>query len=186
MDFSSFANTYTDELAQKIKELDLKELEKFVNAVVHNEGKIYILGNGGSSATASHMANDLSIGLKRRGKKALNAVSLSDNSAVCFAIANDIGFENTFYMQLKDIITPKDLIVAISCSGNSENIVKAVEYAKQQNVPVVGITGFDGGALKRLSDIQIHIETDVSKYGLVEDIHLMINHMVYSYLLETL
>lgn len=184
--FSSFAHGYMDELTQKIKELDVVELEKFVEAIVKTEGKIYIIGNGGSSATASHMANDLSIGLKRRGKKALDAVSLSDNSAVCFAIANDIGFENTFYMQLKDIVTPKDLVIAISCSGNSDNIVKAVEYAKSEGVSIVGITGFDGGALKELSDIKIHIETAHGKYGIVEDLHLMVNHMVYSYLLESL
>lgn len=127
------------------------------------------------------MANDLSIGLKRRNKKVFDAVSLSENSAISYSIANDIGFENVFYMQIKDIIKPKDIVIAISCSGNSPNIIKAVEYAKEKKATIVGLTGFDGGKLKKLSNIKLHIETQKDDYGLVEDAHLIINHILFSY-----
>ena len=114
----------------------------------NNDAKIYIIGNGGSAATASHMANDLSVGLKLREIRNFDVESLSDNSSVCTAIANDIGYENIFYAQLKNRIKKEDLLIAISCSGNSENIVKAARYAKEIGASVVGMTGFNGGMLK--------------------------------------
>lgn len=127
------------------------------------------------------MANDLAIGLKIRDKKVLDVQCLSDNSAISYAIANDIGFENIFYTQIKDIIKPEDILIAISCSGNSTNIINAVEYAKNQKSKIIGLTGFDGGRLKELSDIKLHIQTQKNEYGLVEDIHLILNHILFSY-----
>ena len=127
------------------------------------------------------MVNDLAIGLKIRDIKTINAISLSDNSAINFAIANDIGFENVFYMQLKGILKPNDIIIAISCSGNSLNIIKAIKYAKEIGSKIVGLTGFDGGDLKRLSDIKIHFETNKGEYGLVEDAHSIVNHLLIDY-----
>ena len=127
------------------------------------------------------MANDLSIGLKRREKQSFDVVSLSDNAAISYAIANDIGFENVFYMQLKDILKPEDTIIAISCSGNSPNIIKAVTYAKQTKATVIGLSGFDGGKLYELSDIKIHISSEKNEYGLVEDVHQIIDHILFTY-----
>ena len=148
------------------------------------ECPLYILGNGGSSATASHMVNDLGTGLRRRDIINLDVVSLGDNSPVVTAIANDIGYENIFYMQMKGLINPKDVILAISCSGNSPNIVKAVEYAKEQGCKIIGVTGFDGGKLKELANIKFHVEAPKGEYGLVEDVHMILDHIIYSYYIQ--
>lgn len=130
------------------------------------------------------MENDLGIGLKRRDIKNFQIESLADNTSVVTAIANDIGYENIFYAQLKDKVTPNDLIIAISCSGNSPNIIKAVEYCKTKNTKIISFTGFDGGKLKKISDICLHVDTPKGQYGLVEDIHMMFDHIIYSYFIS--
>ncbi len=184
MDFKEFTIDYISKLYKTLQKLDLIQLEEFKNHLLTNEGRIYIIGNGGSSSTASHMANDLSIGLKRREKQSFDVVSLSDNSAISYAIANDIGFENVFYMQLKDILKPKDTVIAISCSGNSPNIIKAITYAKEVGSTIVGLSGFDGGKLYELADIKIHIPSEKNEYGLVEDIHQIIDHILFTYFIK--
>jgi len=122
--------------------------------------------------------------LKRRNIISIDVVSLGDNHAVTSAIANDIGYENIFYMQLKDILKPEDVVLAISCSGNSPNIVKAVEYANSVGSTVVGVSGFDGGKLKELSNIKFHVDASKGEYGLVEDIHMILDHIIYSYYIQ--
>jgi len=183
----NFASKYIKKLTVILKNLDLKSIEKIMEILedtIDKKSKIYIIGNGGSAATASHMANDLSIGLKLRNIRNFNVESLSDNSSICTAIANDTGYENIFYTQIKDKILKNDLLIAISCSGNSANILKAVEYAKAQGVTIVGMTGFDGGRLKELSDINFHIDTQKGEYGLVEDAHMILDHIIFSYYLS--
>lgn len=184
IDLKNFTKNYLRDLNNILSKIDLDELEKFKDLLLTTKGRIYIIGNGGSASTSSHMANDLAVGLKRRGIHSFNVISLNDNSAVTSAIGNDIGFDNIFYMQLKDILTSNDTVIAISCSGNSPNIVKAINYAKEVKANIVGLTGFDGGELKELSDIKLHIETQKGAYGLVEDAHLIINHILFSYFLE--
>lgn len=179
-----FIKNYISKLIGLLNDVNVEEISEIILELekVHiNSGKIYIIGNGGSAATASHMANDLSVGLKLREIRNFNVESLSDNSSVCTAIANDIGYENIFYAQLKNKLTKDDVLIAISCSGNSANIVKAVEYAKQIGATVIGMTGFEGGKLKELSDIKFHVDTDKGEYGLVEDLHMILDHIIYSY-----
>jgi D-sedoheptulose 7-phosphate isomerase len=188
MNIENFLNRYIIVLHELIAKLDksaVKQIIEKLNEIEKTKGIIYILGNGGSAATASHMVNDLGVGLKRRGIKNFKVVSLADNTPVCTAIANDIGYENIFYMQLKDVLSKEDLVLAISCSGNSPNIVKAVEYAKSIGSCVIGVTGFDGGELKKLSDISFHVETPKNSYGLVEDIHMILDHIIYTYYIES-
>jgi D-sedoheptulose 7-phosphate isomerase len=184
MDKKDFVQDYARRLSDLLSEIDgdavvaiIESLEQTANS----GGTVYVLGNGGSAATASHMANDLNIGLKRRDIRKFNVVSLADNTPVVTAISNDIGYENIFYMQLLDVLKPEDLVIAISCSGNSPNITKAIEYAKQVGTPIVGCTGFDGGELKTLSDINFHVATPKGEYGLVEDMHMILDHIIYSY-----
>ena len=184
MNFKDFTNQYLDNLNSLMKSINLNEFESMYKHLLnlHNsESRIFIIGNGGSASTASHMANDLSTGLKRRDILTLDVVSLCDNTSINTALANDIGFENIFYMQLKDIIRPKDTLISISCSGNSPNIVKAAKYSKDIGSTIIGLTGFSGGALKELSDINIHLDTAKNDYGLVEDAHMILNHILFSY-----
>ncbi|QOG12093.1 SIS domain-containing protein [Arcobacter sp. FWKO B] len=184
---NNFFNGYINSLKNLLDQIDVSILEEIISTLERTsekKSKVYVVGNGGSSATASHMANDLGIGLRRRDIRNINIVSLGDNSAVTSAIANDIGFENIFYMQLKGILQPDDVIIAISCSGNSSNITKAIEYAKEVGAKVIGVTGFDGGKLKELSDVNFHVDAPKGEYGLVEDVHMILDHMIYSYYIE--
>lgn len=183
-----FISNYKKTLISLIEKIDESSISKIIDAleITHKKkGKVFLIGNGGSAATASHMTNDLGAGLARRDIRYFNIESLSDNSSVCTALANDIGYENIFYMQLKNRIRENDILIAISCSGNSLNIIKAVEYAKENNLTIVGITGFDGGKLKILSDINFHVETGKGNYGQVEDLHMILDHIIYSYYIQS-
>lgn len=180
----NFTKEYIKNLISTLKKTDIDAVSKIIKALDEVKGKIFIIGNGGSAATASHMVNDLGAGLRRRKIKSFDVESLSDNTPVCTALANDIGYKNIFYMQLKDRVTPNDILIAISCSGNSKNITKAVKYSKKQGVKIIGITGFDGGKLKEQSDINFHVPTQKDEYGLVEDMHMILNHIIYSYFIE--
>jgi len=180
----NFIKQYIDNLTNILSNLELETIEKIKDALedtIKQKSKIYVIGNGGSLATASHISNDLGIGLKVRDIRNFNVESLGDNSSVCTAIANDIGYENIFYTQLQNKIQKDDLLIAISCSGNSNNIIKAVHYAKEKGSTVVGMTGFNGGRLKQLSDINFHIQTNNGEYGLVEDAHMILDHILHSY-----
>ena len=184
MSIEKFVKSYKSCLIELINEIDPHVIETIINAIEHTvqkKSRIYILGNGGSSATASHMVNDLGAGLRRRGIINLDVVSLADNTPVITAIANDIGYDNIFYMQMEGLLNSEDLVIAISCSGNSPNITKAIQYAKKQGCKLVGITGFDGGLLKEMSDINFHVDVEKGQYGLVEDVHMILDHIIYSY-----
>ena len=181
---NKFVDSYLDKLAVALSKVSRDEVAKIVERLDEAEkekGTIYIIGNGGSAATASHMANDLSAGLRLREIRNFQVISLADNSSTCTAIANDVGFENIFYVQLKPVLKPQDVLIAISCSGNSPNIMKAVNYAKAEKVTVIGLTGFDGGELKAASDINYHVATERGEYGIVEDAHMILDHMLFSY-----
>ncbi|RXI40503.1 sugar isomerase [Malaciobacter mytili] len=183
MQIKEFTINYIKKLTQILNQIDIEVIEQIIHTLEEtiNKNKIFIIGNGGSAATASHMANDLGVGLKRREIISFNIDSLTDNTPAITAIANDIGYENIFYSQLKNVIKKNDVLIAISCSGNSENIIKAVKYAKEQNAKIIGVTGFDGGELKKLSDINFHIDTQKAQYGIVEDAHMILDHIIYSY-----
>jgi len=187
MNVKEFTRSYIESLKDLLDKVDASIVEQIVEQIdtcVTNKSRFYVIGNGGSSATVSHMANDLGVGLKRRDIISLDIVSLGDNSPVVTAVANDIGYDNIFYMQLKDIMKPEDVILAISCSGNSPNIVKAIEYAKEVGSTVIGVSGFDGGKLKEISDIKFHVDAPKGEYGLVEDIHMILDHIIYSYYIQ--
>jgi D-sedoheptulose 7-phosphate isomerase len=182
-----YINQYKERLKSKIDEIDSAEINNIIKTLDNynnTEKSIYIIGNGGSAATASHMQNDLGTGLKRLAGINLNVISLCDNISVLTAITNDTSYKNVFYYQINNRIKKDDLLIAISCSGNSENIIKAVEYSKSIGVTIIGMTGFDGGKLKELSDIKYHIPARYNEYGLVEDMHMILNHMLYAYYIE--
>ncbi|MBF0266631.1 MAG: SIS domain-containing protein [Gammaproteobacteria bacterium] len=182
-----FVQTYINQLTDLLSQIEPNLIEQLINLLEStkaNEGRVYILGNGGSAATASHMVNDLGAGLRRRNIINFDITSLADNTPVCSAISNDVGYENIFYLQLKGLLKPQDLIIAISCSGNSPNIVKAVKYANKINAKIIGCTGFNGGYLKNNCDINFHIDAPDEEYGLVEDMHMILDHIIYSYYIQ--
>lgn len=139
---------------------------------------IYIAGNGGSSSTASHWVNDLGKATKRSGRRPLKAMCLSDNVSWFSALSNDEGYERSFAGQLENFASSGDVLACISASGNSPNLVRAVEVARLAKVTTVGLLGFDGGALKHLVDEALCVETDKGMYELVEDVHAAICHAV--------
>jgi D-sedoheptulose 7-phosphate isomerase len=182
-----FVTDYLMRLKHILDDIDAEVVSDIIDALEHtltHKSRIYIIGNGGSSATASHMVNDLGAGLRRRDIVNFDVVSLGDNSPVVSAIANDIGYENIFFMQMKGLINPNDIVIAISCSGDSPNIVKAVDYAKDLGCKIIGITGFNGGYLKSISDISFHVNAPKNEYGLVEDTHMILDHIIYSYYIQ--
>lgn len=140
---------------------------------------VMVAGNGGSATTASHMVTDLTFG---RGlpEPGLRVVGLVDNLAVLTATANDFAFEEVFARQLRRLAKPDDVLILLSASGNSPNVIAAAEAARELDVTVIGLTGFDGGLLAGLSDIHIHAESPPGAYGPVEDVHLIVNHMLVS------
>jgi D-sedoheptulose 7-phosphate isomerase len=187
MKIESFVKDYLIRLKHILDDIDTEVVSDIIDALeltLVNKSRIYIIGNGGSSATASHMVNDLGAGLRRRDIVNFDVISLGDNSPVVSAIANDIGYENIFFMQMKGLINPNDILIAISCSGDSPNIVKAVDYAKDLGCKIIGITGFDGGYLKSISDISFHVNAPKNEYGLVEDVHMILDHIIYSYYIQ--
>jgi len=187
MKIKPFVADYLTRLKLILDDIDVNIVSDIVNTLeetIEKKSRIYILGNGGSAATASHMVNDLGVGLRRRDIINLDVTSLGDNSPVVTAIANDIGYKNIFYMQMKGHINPNDVIVAISCSGDSPNIIKAVDYAKYLGCKIIGVTGFNGGQLKKLSDINFHVDAQKNEYGMVEDTHMILDHIIYSYYIQ--
>ena len=142
---------------------------------------VFFVGNGGSAATASHFANDLSFGAQVDGEPPFVAMSLTDNAAVLTALANDRGYEKVFVDQLRNLFRPGDVLVAISASGNSPNLLEAVEYANGHAGTTVGLVGFDGGKMKERCHACIHVATPAGDYGPVETIHLLLDHLLTDY-----
>jgi D-sedoheptulose 7-phosphate isomerase len=147
---------------------------------------IFLIGNGGSAANASHFAEDLSKGVitDQSVEKRIRAMSLADNVPFMTASANDSGYENVFVSQLITFANQGDYLIAISGSGNSKNIIKAVEYSKIRKINVIGVTGYDGGKLKELCDISIHVPLE--EMCTVESIHSIIFHYITGHLREVI
>ena len=182
----AYARAYLDYLASCLERIDCTAVAKFVELLLAARGSghtVFFIGNGGSAATASHFANDISVGTRTLDDRPFRAVSLTDNVAVTTALANDEGYDRIFIDQLKVQMRDGDALVAISASGNSPNVIAAVEYAKKRGATVVGLTGFDGGRLRSLSDISLHLDTAKGEYGPVEDVHMIFDHLVGSYLI---
>ena len=151
---------------------------------MERESSIYIFGNGGSSATASHFQNDFNKGISEHTEKKFRFVCLNDNVPTVMAIANDIGFEEVFRFQLRGKLRAGDIVIAISGSGNSKNVINAAEYAKEQGCKVIGLTGYDGGKLRRLCDISLHVPVDSMQ--VTEDIHMVFDHLMMSVFYKTM
>jgi D-sedoheptulose 7-phosphate isomerase len=178
-----FSDEYLNYISDLISQLDRNQISQFVDHVLEvrdNKQTIFFLGNGGSASTASHFVNDISLG-SRQFENPFRAVSLCDNQAVITAIANDDGYENIFLQQLQTQAKPGDSMVCISASGNSKNLVKAVEWSKANGIYTISLTAFDGGYLKQHTDLNIHVPTKIGEYGPAEDLHMVICGLIGSY-----
>ena len=154
----------------------LQLLEK----TLQKKGRIFVGGNGGSSAIADHLCCDWMKGIHSPGKPTLKVQSLTANSALFTALANDFGYEKTLSTQIEMLGEEGDVAVLISSSGNSPNIIAAAHAARTKKMPILGFTGFSGGKLKELSDISLHIA--INNYGMVEDAHQTLMHVLSQYL----
>ena len=180
-DYISEVNTYLEHEIDTLKALDVHEINAALNLLLEtfeNGNTVFVFGNGGSSATASHFQNDFNKGVSEHTEKKFNFQCLNDNVATVMAVANDIGFDEVFRFQLIGHMRPGDVVLAISGSGNSRNVINAVEYAKEQGAKVIGLTGFGGGKLKELSDVSLHVP--VNSMQITEDIHMVFDHLMMS------
>ena len=185
-DVAAFSLAYMGYLKHVMDGIDVESICAFVATLLDARDRgatIFFMGNGGSAATASHFANDLSIG-SNDYKKPFRALSLVDNTAIVTALGNDFGYEEIFSRQLQVLGKSGDVVVGISASGNSQNILNAFDYAKSAEIKTVAITGFDGGKMKMIADQGIHVPTGHKEYGPAEDMHMILDHLVGAYLIR--
>jgi D-sedoheptulose 7-phosphate isomerase len=183
---ATFAAAYIKYLQSILGSLDTAEISRFIGTLLAARDRgatIFFIGNGGSAATASHFANDLAIGTNEY-EKPFRAVSLTDNVPLITAIGNDFGYEEVFVRQLRILGKKGDLLIAISASGNSANLLRAFEYAQASGIKTIAITAFDGGKMKALADDGIHVPTGLKEYGPAEDTHMVLDHLVGAYLMR--
>ena len=152
------------------------DLASLLHQIRLKSKQVFILGNGGSAATASHFACDLSKNTIMNGLPCFRVISLTDNTSIFSAYANDEGYKNVFVGQLINLLQPGDVVIGISASGNSINVLRAIELAKETEATTVGFTGFDGGQLRSAVDFSIHVPSQCIEH--VEDIHLMLAHLI--------
>ena len=173
------ARQYLDALGSLLPNLDAEAIDLVTDSVFRrwaDDRQVLVLGNGGSASTAAHYVTDLVKTAWVPGQRRLRALSMTDNPGLTTAIGNDIAFEESFSFPLESYAREGDLVIAISGSGNSPNIVSACRFARSLSLEVVGLTGFDGGELGRLADLHVNVPSD--NYGLIEDLHLSMGHMI--------
>jgi D-sedoheptulose 7-phosphate isomerase len=184
----NFIRGFVSGVTRVMEDLPVQEIAKAINiiqAVYERDGRIYIFGNGGSLALATHWVSDFnktvfSHNLEQHTRR-FQAIRLPSTEEEMSAWANDVGYEMVFAGPLQNYLQETDCVIAISSSGNSPNIIRAVELARRRQVPVIGISGFDGGKLNDLADAKIAVVTEKGRYEIVEGIHAVILHLFTKY-----
>jgi D-sedoheptulose 7-phosphate isomerase len=176
---SEIISSYLAELKSGLAQFPSEEISTLASSLrnLPANNTLFVIGNGGSATTAAHMVTDLGVGSLRRNNP-VRCISLVDNPGVLTATSNDLDFSSVFSQQIKLLGRQGDVLICFSASGNSVNLIHAVEAAKKLNIQTVGITGFDGGQLKNICDLSIHTPTKVGSYGVVEDIHSTVSHVL--------
>ncbi len=185
-DARAFADAYIDHISNVLAKIDRDEIAQFISTLLdarESGATVFFIGNGGSASTASHFANDLTIGTNSY-EKPFRVVSLADNQAIISAVGNDFGYQDVFLRQVRILGKPGDVLVAISASGNSLNLISAFEYAHSAGIKTVALTAFDGGKLREMADEVVHVPTEPKEYGPAEDAHLILNHLIGNYLMR--
>ena len=180
---NKFFKEYTTKLNQDILNLDLKKLNLASNLIKNTikKGKtIYVCGNGGSAAIANHYVCDFLKYFRQRTKFKPKIISLSNNIETITAIANDISYDEVFVHQLRLSAGPGDLLLTISASGDSENVVRAASWSRENSIDVISLTGFDGGRTAEIATVNLHVDGD--NYGIVEDMHQSLMHLMGQYI----
>ena len=176
---------YISHLQGVLERLALDDVRKsidFIMEAYHADKQIFVIGNGGSASTASHIACDLGKGTSLTGKQRFRVISLTDNVATMTAWSNDACYEDVFVEQLKNLVNCGDLVIGISASGNSENVIRAIRHANELGCKTISWTGFGGGKLAQMTDISV--VADSYEYGPVEDVHLVLNHVLHAWIRE--
>jgi phosphoheptose isomerase len=174
------AVTYKKELISALNHINEFNLDMIIKEILYTRQKnkkIFIAGNGGSSTTSSHISTDLTFNSNIRNPT-LRVFSLSNNVATLTAIGNDINFENIFSRQIEMLGEENDLVILISASGNSLNLINCIDICIEKKIKTIGLTGFDGGKISKLVDLSIHVPTKLGLYGVVEDAHMIIGHLL--------
>jgi phosphoheptose isomerase len=175
----STARQYIDGMADLLRKVDPAPIDELADCVFQawRDGRrVFVFGNGGSAYNASHWVTDLVKTAAVDGQKRLAAISLVDNTGLTTAIGNDLSYDETFSYPLETFAQPGDVAVGISCSGNSPNLLRAMQWARDHGLTVVALTGFAGGKAKDLADIHVNVPSD--NYGLMEDLHMSVGHVV--------
>lgn len=178
-------NLYFDKLKNCLDNLDRDEIASFMKIMEtarEKQKKVFIFGNGGSAATASHFAGDMNKGVSYGQKLRYRVIALNDNIPTVMAYANDIDYEDIFVEQLKNFIDEGDIVIGISGSGNSQNVLKAIEYSNSIGNTTIGITGYDGGMLKKISKYSVN--ANINNMQISEDIHMILTHLLMTLLME--
>lgn len=183
-----YIKKYSAKTAKLLENLPSEEIAKAINilqATYERDGRIYVFGNGGSFSLATHWVSDFNKTVfshnLNKDRRRFQAIRLPTTEEELTAWANDVGFDMVFAGPLKNYMRDNDTIVAISSSGNSTNVIRAVVQAKKAMLPVIGLTGFDGGILNKLVDAKILIGTEKGEYELVEGVHAVILHLLTKY-----
>ena len=187
MTAESHIESYLTELKKSIDALSKDKFKAIADALLaaYRAGRhVFVMGNGGSAATASHMACDLAKGTVMPGKKRFKVICLSDSIPLITAWANDTSYDSIFSEQLDNLVSAGDVVIGISGSGNSPNVLNALKLARARKAKTVGLTGFSGGRMKDLCDICLIVPSDSMQR--IEDAHLIIEHALYSYIKEKL
>ena len=185
-DFFTGYYNYLYELCKKLDNVTINEVINCFITARENKRTIFFAGNGGSAATASHFAQDLSEVGRKANVTGFKTISLTDNVSFLTAVCNDYGYEKIFSIQLAELFCKGDVLVVISASGNSPNVIEAVKYAQENGGITIGLVGFDGGKLLKMCDYVVHVAADKGEYGPVEDIHMILDHMITSFLIFNL
>lgn len=177
-DVEKQVRSYVRRVQSMLEALDVEAVAQATRLVLSSYGQgrtVFICGNGGSASTASHMAADLGKNTVAEGRARLRVISLNDNMAWLSAVANDLGYENVFVEQMANLLRAEDVLIALSVGGDSENVVRAAEYARAHGGRVIALTGAGGGRLAERADVAVRLAG--RGYGPVEDGHLILNHV---------
>lgn len=182
---TDYVNGYKGKLNSILDTIDTSVLSKVIDAMVdafESGNTVYVIGNGGSAATASHMQADFSFFVRYFTKFRPKIFALTDNAPIITAVGNDTSFDNIFMEQMNGRFVSGDVLIAISASGNSPNLVVATEYANQLGGTTIAFVGFQGGKLNEIAKIPLYTPNPKGDYGPIEDVHMIINHIIVNYL----